>query len=173
LFETDAELAGLQQLLDASHQQVEERMSAIYSPEQRLSAQQLAGFSGVRLVSIASLNRKGEPRVGPRSAALLHGKFYLAANRDSVTVRRLFVNPMAAITYYENHLLLMGHGTVGFIPVGESEFARVSPEWKRAFRGGRDALLGTDVFLRFDATHLIAFAQRPERYPVAWKKRPY
>lgn len=116
------------------------------------------------------MNSKGEPRVAPRAAAFLHGKFYLAANRRSTTVRRLLNDPKVAITYYENHLLLMGHGTAAFVRGGEPEFGKMSPEWKRAFGGGRDALKGEDMFLRIDADHLTAFAQHPERYPAAWKK---
>ena len=171
MFETDAELGDLQRILDASHRKVEGRMSAIYGPEHRLSAEQLAGFSGVRLVSIASVNRKGEPRVAPRSAAFLHGRFFMAANRTSVTVRRLFVNPNAAIAYYENHLLLMGHGTFGFIMEGDPEFTKAGRQWEKAFRGGHEALLGVDLLMRFDPSHLVAFAQKPELYPKAWKNR--
>jgi hypothetical protein len=107
-------------------------------------------------------------RFGVAGAALLHGKFYLAANTKSTMVRRLWFNPTVAITYFENRLLLMGHGTVAFMRRGEPSFRSVSPEWEKAFNGGRDALLGIDLFLRVDATHLVAFANRPDRYPKAW-----
>jgi hypothetical protein len=170
VFETGTELAELQQILDASFEKAGERILTVYSAHQRLSAEQLAGFRGVKLVAVASVNAKGEPRVAPRSAAFLHGRFYLAANTKSTTVRRLRRNPSVAITYYENHLLLMAHGDVVFLPKGEVGFSGVGPEWEEAFNGGRDALEGIDVFLRVDATHLVAFAQLPERYPVAWGK---
>lgn len=170
MFETESELAGLQHLLDASFEKAGERMLAIYDTDQRLSAQQLAGFRGVKLVAVASVNTKGEPRVAPRSAAFLHGSFYLAANTKSITVRRLRVNPMVAVTYFENHMFLMGHGKVAFLPKGEAGFRGIRPEWEKAFNGGRDALQGIDLFLRVDATHLVAFAQRPELYPGAWDK---
>jgi hypothetical protein len=168
MFETGTELAELQQILDASFERAGERMLVAYGADQRLSAKQLAGFRGVRLVAVSSVNAKGEPRVAPRSAAFLHGKFYLAANTKSMTVRRLRRNPTVAITYYENHLLVMGHGEVVFLPKGEAGFSSVVPEWEKAFDGGRDAVEGVDVFLRVDATHLVAFAQRPDRYPGAW-----
>jgi hypothetical protein len=170
MFETESELAELQRLMDSSFEKVAERMLVIYDKGERLSARQLAGFRGIKLVAVASVNSKGEPRVAPRSVAFLHGRFYLAANTKSTSVRRLRLNPAVAITYYENHFLLMGHGKVAFLRKGEEAFAKVSPEWIRAFHGGRDALEGEDLFLRFDATHLVAFAQRPERYPEAWGK---
>jgi hypothetical protein len=66
----------------------------------------------------------------------------------------------------------MGRGTVTFLRSGGAEFKSVSPEWVNAFRGGRDALEGVDVFLRVDATHMVAFATRPERYPGAWARAP-
>jgi len=172
LFETEAELAELQRLLDASHEKVEEHVSSMFGADRRLSAQQLAGFRGVKLVAVASVNRKGEPRVAPRSATFIHGRFFLAANTRSTTVRRLQANPKVAVTYFENHLLLMGHGTVSFLPKGGPEFTQVSPEWQEAFNGGRHALNGIDVFLRIDAVHLTAFAQHPSMYPAAWMKTP-
>ena len=168
MFENNTELANLQALLDASFEKAGPRMQAVYDIGQKLSASQLAGFRGVRLVSIASVNAKGEPRVAPRSGAFLHGKFYLAANTKSTTVKRLWANPKAAITYYENHLLVMGHGTVSFLRKGEPGFRAAKPEWEKAFSGGRDALLGIDVFLRVDTIHLVAYASHPERYPEAW-----
>ncbi|MGD0636407.1 MAG: pyridoxamine 5'-phosphate oxidase family protein, partial [Nitrososphaerales archaeon] len=68
MFETGTELAELQQILDASFERAGERMLVAYGADQRLSAKQLAGFRGVRLVAVSSVNAKGEPRVAPRSA---------------------------------------------------------------------------------------------------------
>ena len=172
VFETTAELSDLQQLLDESFEKSRGQMLVAFDKNQRLSAEQLAGFRGVKLVAVASVNSKGEPRVAPRSAAFLHGKFYLAANSKSVMVRRLWVSPAVAITYFENHLLLMGRGRAAFLRDGGTEFKGVSPEWVNAFKGGRGALEGVDVLLRVDATHMVAFANRPERYPGAWAKTP-
>ena len=110
--------------------------------------------------------------MAPRSAAFLHGRFYLAANKSSITVRRLSKNPSVAITYFENHILIMGHGSVAFVYEGEPAFKSVCREWKSAFNGGGDALDGIDLFLRVDANHLVAFARHPERYPDAWGITP-
>jgi len=172
MFETEAELKELQLLLDASFDKAGERMLMIYDIGQRLSAQQLAGFRGIRLVAVASVNRKGEARVAPRSAAFLHGKFYLAASTKSMMVRRLVKNPRVAATYFERHLLVMCHGTVAFLRRGEAGFKSIRAEWEEAFNGGRDALQGIDVLLRLDATRLVAFAARSERYPEAWGRQP-
>ncbi len=170
MFETEAELAELQRLLDESYERTRERMLVAYSADQRLSAEQLAGFKGVKLVAVASVNKKGEPRVAPRSAAFLHGKFYLAANTKSTLVRRLWVNPKVATTYYENRLLVMGHGQVAFLRKGEKGFREVRPEWKKAFGGGEMHWDEVDLFLRVDANQLVAFANQPKRYPGAWAK---
>jgi len=172
VFETPSELSSLQELLDASFEGMGKRMRVVHNPGGQLSARQLAGFRGVRLVAIANVNRKGEPRVSPRAAAFLHGKFFLAANRASVMVERVLANPSVAISYFENHFLLVGHGSSTLILEGTEEFRKVSSEWKKAFNGGRDALKGTDVFVRIDATQLVAFAPRPGRYPGAWGRPP-
>ena len=171
MYETEAELADLQGLLDRSFSRSGEQLNLVHGPGSRLSAPQLAGFRGVRLVAVATVNSKGEPRVSPRSAAFLHGRFYLAVNSRSVTVRRLLANPSMGLAYYENHLLVLGHGTVAPLPKGSQSFEDVRPEWEKAFSGGKDALRGIDVFLRVDAIHLVAFARRPEAFPRAWTRR--
>jgi len=172
VYETPSELSSLQELLDASFEGMGKRMRAVNDPGRQLSAKQLAGFRGVRLVAIANVNRKGEPRVSPRAAAFLHGKFFLAANRASVMVERVLANPSVAISYFENHFLLVGHGGSTLILDGTKEFRTVGSEWKKAFNGGTDALKGIDAFVRIDATQLVAFAPHPERYPVAWGRPP-
>jgi len=167
MFETEAELMALQKLLDSSLEKVGGKLAG-FSPSQHMSAKQLAGFKGVRLVSIASVNSKMQPRVAPRSAAFLHGRFYLASKSGSTTARRLRANPEAAITYYENHLLIMAHGTASILGKDDLIFAALGREWKEAFHGGRDSLSGIDAFLVINATHLVAFAADPDRYPAAW-----
>jgi hypothetical protein len=82
-------------------------------------------------------------------------------------LRRLRKDQSVAITYFENHLLVMGHGKVGFLQRREAEFDDVRPGWEKAFNGGRAALQGIDAFLRVDTTYLVAFARHPERYPDA------
>jgi len=168
VFETQAELQTLQKLLDSSFEKVGGKLAG-FDQSQRMSAKQLAGFKGVRLVSIASINSRMEPRVAPRSAAFLHGKFYLAANSRSTTARRLRAHPTTAITYYEIHLLIMAHGIASFLGREDPHFAELGREWKEAFHGGRDALEGIDTFVVIEATHLVAFAARPDLYPLAWK----
>lgn len=172
MFETSAELATLQGLLETSYGRMGKRMHVTHEPGQRLSAAQLAGFRGIRLVALANVNSKGEPRVSPRAAAFLHGKFYLGANTESLMVQRVSANPNVAISYFENHFLLVGHGSVTLHRKDDPEFRKVSSEWKKAFNGGRDALKGIDVLLRIDAIQLVALAPHPERYPAAWGTPP-
>jgi len=168
VFETKAELEELQGLLDASYEKAPGVRYSGFGPQHRLSARQLAGFQGIKLIAIATVNSKGEPRAAPRSAAFLHGRFYLAADSRSTMVRRLSNDPTMGFTYYENHLLIIGHGTPTPLLKSTPGFKEVGPGWVEAFKGGKDALHGIDLFVRVDASHLIAFAAHPEAYPDAW-----
>jgi hypothetical protein len=171
MFESRTELAELQELLDTSFERAGERIKLIYGPNKPLSAKQLAGFRGTRLVAVASVNSEGEPRVAPRSAAFLHGKFYLAANSKSITVRRLRRNPKVSISYFENRFLLIGHGRASILTKEGGEFERLTPEREEAFDCGTFTQDGLDVLVRMDLDHLVAFAHKPERYPAAWEGR--
>jgi hypothetical protein len=75
MYETEAELAELQRLLDASFNRAGENILSIFNTGNRLSARQLSGFQGVRQVAVATVNSDGEPRAAPRNACFLHGKF--------------------------------------------------------------------------------------------------
>jgi hypothetical protein len=168
VFETRAELDELQAVLDTSYEKSPNIRYSGFDASHRLSARQLAGFRGIRLIAIATVNSKGEPRAAPRSAAFLHGRFYLAADSRSTMVKRLYMNPAMGFTYYENHLLIIGHGTPTPFRKGTTGFKELSPEWVEAFKGGRDALNRVDLLIRVDASHLVAFALHPGRYPEAW-----
>jgi hypothetical protein len=168
VFETKAELDELQGLLDTSYEKSPGIRYSGFDARHRLSARQLGGFKGIRLLAIATVNSKGEPRAAPRSAAFVHGKFYLAANSESTMVKRLSRNPMMGFTYYENHLLIIGHGIPAPLPKETPGFKELSPEWVESFQGGKDALNGVDLLIRVDAAHLVAFALHPDRYPDAW-----
>jgi hypothetical protein len=170
MFETGDELKALQLLLDASFERSGEQMRSTFDSGNRLSAEQLSGFRGVRLVVVATVNSKGEPRAAPRSAAFLHGKFYLAANTESVMVRRLSAKPAIGMTYFENHLLVAAHGTAAPFRKGSTGFEELRPEWEKAFKGGAHALDGIDIFIRVDAANMLAFTNHPKRYPKAWNK---
>jgi Pyridoxamine 5'-phosphate oxidase len=169
MFETKKELKELQELLDSSFAKSKGVRYSGFNESNRYSARQLAGFRGVRLVAVATVNALGEPRAAPRSAAFLHGRFYLAANSGSTMVKRLAATPMLGITYYENHVLIMGHGKAFPIRKGTAEYKPLSRQWVGAFMGGDDSLgEGVDLLVRVDADHLVAFAAHPEEYPEAW-----
>jgi hypothetical protein len=169
MFETKKELAELQALLDSSFAKAKGIRYSGFNESNRYSARQLAGFRGVKMVAVATVNALGEPRAAPRSAAFLHGQFYLAANSGSTMVKRLAATPMLGITYFEDHVLIMGHGRASPIRKGTAEYKELSKEWVDAFMGGEDSLAeGVDLLIRVEADHLVAFALHPEEYPEAW-----
>ena len=168
VFETAKEISELQNLLDSSFASSAGIRYAGFNESHRLTARQLAGFRGYKMVAVATVNSMSEPRVAPRWAAFLHGKFYLAANSGSTTVRRLSLRPMVGITYYEHEMLIMGHGTAAPIRKGGAAFAKSIKRWSKAFSGGEHSLEEVDLLIRVDCSHLVAFALHRENYPQAW-----
>ena len=69
MFETDAELRTLQKLLDSGFEKVGGRLAG-FDQSQQMSAKQLAGFKGVRLVSVASVNSKEAASGGAKKCSL-------------------------------------------------------------------------------------------------------
>ena len=100
--ETDAEVAEIQRLLDTHLARANPHMTAIITPERRLTARQVATYlQGTRHVAFASVNGKGEPRVSPLDALFIHGRFTLSTGSTATKLRHLRRNPACSAVHMD------------------------------------------------------------------------
>lgn len=162
MHETPADLERLQTLLDESHASMGEHMRGILTPERRLSARELADLlQGMRLLSLATVTAKGEPRVGPVDAFFFRGQFWFGSAPDSVRFRHIRQRPAVSAVHLDGEKLgVTVHGSATLIDVH-------APEHK----GFRDLLLdfygptweewgAPAQYARIDAARMYTFFMR-------------
>lgn len=97
MHETPADLAALQDLLDASYARMGEHMRSIHTPERRVSAADLVQvLRGVRVLDLATVTAKCEPRVGPVDGLFFRGHFYFGSGEQSVRFRHVRARPQVS-----------------------------------------------------------------------------
>lgn len=173
--ETEEDLAALQTVLDASIAAAGPFLwESFQMPEHSLSAGQLVThLQGVTTVAMATVSRRGEPRVAPIGCLLVRGRFVVPTLRTSARARHLAVNPAVSLTYFEGvDLAVIVHGRVQ--PVGadddeggggfdalDAAYEQESGSSVRSWARPEDAL-----FLSVDASTIHTFARYPERVPT-------
>jgi uncharacterized pyridoxamine 5'-phosphate oxidase family protein len=162
--ETAADIASLQQLLDASYARIGSHMRSIHTPERRVAASDLARvLRGVRVLDLATVTAACEPRVSPVDGLFFRGRFYFGSGRESVRFRHLRARPQvsACHTIGESFATIV-HGRAVEIDVRAPEqqdfFAyvhEVYPDWDSWYADD------TPPYARIDPDVMFAYAFEP------------
>src|SRR6476660_399800 len=90
LYETEADLARLEELSDASFTRSSEHRLSIMTPPRRLTARRLAeDLTGIAVLNVATVTARGEPRISVLDGHFLHGRWYATTSGMSPKVRQL------------------------------------------------------------------------------------
>lgn len=113
MYETDAEVASLQELLDASYASAGEHLLSIHTPEWRVSAADLVALlTKMCLLSLATVNSRGEPIVGPVDGLFFRGRFYFGSSPSSSRARHIArTRAVSAAHTRGEELAVVVHGT--------------------------------------------------------------
>src|SRR2546430_1841235 len=124
MHETLEEIAALQTLLDESYSRAGEHFRSITTPERRPNAKQLVNYlTGVKHIALATVNKAGEPLVGPVDGWFLHGHFYFGSSMESVRAKHIKRQPAVSITHVAgDDIAVTMHGKAVEIPRGSDEF---------------------------------------------------
>jgi nitroimidazol reductase NimA-like FMN-containing flavoprotein (pyridoxamine 5'-phosphate oxidase superfamily) len=123
--ETAADIAALQELLDASHAAAGVHLRNIITAERRLTAEQVAErLTGMRLLALATVTADGRPIVGPVDGIFYRGAFHFGSSPESVRLRHISRRPQVSATHLPGEeLAVTVHGRAVPIDVGASEHA--------------------------------------------------
>jgi hypothetical protein len=162
--ETEADLARLQELLDASYASAGPHLLRIHTPQRRLDATGIAErLSGVVLLSLATVSAAGKPVVGPVDGIFLRGSFHFGSAPDSARARHIARRPdVSAVHLPGEELAVTVHGRAVPVDVQAPEGAelrevllgiyvpRYGEEWEEMLESGA-------VYWRIDAERMFAF----------------
>jgi nitroimidazol reductase NimA-like FMN-containing flavoprotein (pyridoxamine 5'-phosphate oxidase superfamily) len=162
--ETEADLARLQQLLDASYAGAGPHLLRIHTPERRLDAAGIAErLTGMSLLALGTAGADGTPLVGPVDGVFLRGSFHFGSAPDSARARQIARRPEVSATHLPGEeLAVTVHGRAVPVDVGAPEGAelrealleiyvpRYGEEWEEFLDSGVQ-------YWRIDAARIFAF----------------
>ena len=125
MYETDDDLVRLQELLDESHASMGRHMRSILTAERRLTAPELAErLRGMKLLVLATVTSRGEPRVGPVDGHFYRGAFWFGSAPDSVRFRHIRQRPAVSATHIDGEAFAVTvHGEARLIDATAPEQA--------------------------------------------------
>lgn len=162
--ETEADLARLQELLDASYAGAGPHLLRIHTPERRLDAAGIAErLTGMSLLALATVSAAGKPVVGPVDGIFLRGTFHFGSSPDSARARHIARRPDVSATHLPGEELAISvHGRAVPVDVNAPEGAelreallgiyvpRYGEEWADMLESGA-------VYWRLEAERIFAF----------------
>ena len=164
MHETSDDLVALQALLDASYARMGEHMRSIHTPERRVGAEDLVQvLRGVRVLDLATVTAKCEPRVGPVDGLFFRGRFHFGSGEQSMRFRHLRARPQvsACHTVGETFATIV-HGRAVEIDVrsdSERPFLEyvheVYPDWEEWYAAS------TPPYARIEPAAMYAYAFEP------------
>jgi Pyridoxamine 5'-phosphate oxidase len=141
MYETDQDLAGLQELLDWSYARAGEHLRSIWGPESRLDARGVCGeLAGIEVLDLATVTPKGEPRVAPVDGLFFRGSFWFGSAENSMRIANIRSNPAvsAVVTRGLETFLVIVHGhAIETDPRGPDGRVREIPTRRLRLRLGR------------------------------------
>jgi uncharacterized pyridoxamine 5'-phosphate oxidase family protein len=164
VYETPDDLAALQALLDESYAAAGAHLRSIQTPERRVHAADLVDIlRGVRVLDLATVNVKCEPRVGPVDGLFYRGQFYFGSAHESVRFRHIRARPQVSGAHVIGETFsVIVHGTAAELDVSQPEHAafkayvlEVYPDWESWYQGP------PPPYARIDAHRMYAYAFEP------------
>jgi hypothetical protein len=151
MFETPAELASLDALLDASFEGAGAHLVGIIAPDRRLSASDLVRYLvGVRHLVLATVSAKGEPRCSAVDGLFIHGRFLFSTSGESVKARHLERRPaLSAAHVVGDDVGVFVHGHARVIHGGPGEADELRPYWTEVYDSSPEDWVATPVDARY------------------------
>ncbi|TCO56990.1 pyridoxamine 5'-phosphate oxidase family protein [Actinocrispum wychmicini] len=99
MYETHHDLEELQRLLDESYAGAGTHLRSITTPERRLDAAGVVSHTkGVRVLHLATVTARAEPRVSPVDSLFYRGHFYFGSSPESMKFRHIRQRPQVSGT---------------------------------------------------------------------------
>jgi hypothetical protein len=100
MHETPEELATLQQLIDASFAAASDHLRAIMEPQRRLTAERIiAEVPSPAVLNVATVTRRGEPRLSALDGHFLHGRWYVTTAGNSPKAKQIAARSAVSASY--------------------------------------------------------------------------
>ena len=160
MLETAAEITALQDLLDASRASGTTHLRSIITDERALTARDLVALlTGMRVLSVATVTARGEPRISGLDGHFLHATWTFSTDGSAAKARHMRARPAVSVAHIDGEeLAVFGHGRVEQMREGDPDWAATLEHWT-AHYGGSPLEWGDDIRLyRFRPQWMVGYA---------------
>jgi general stress protein 26 len=160
MYETEEEVAALQRLLDASHAASTAHLRSIIDDRRTLSARDLVALlTGMRVLSVATVTARGEPRISALDGHFLHGTWSFSTSGTSAKARHLRARPAVSVAHVDGERMgVFSHGRVERMAAGDADWAETIAHWT-AHYGESPLAWGDDIALyRYRPAWMVGYA---------------
>jgi Pyridoxamine 5'-phosphate oxidase len=125
MYETDAEVAALQDLLDRSQGRATDHLQSIIYGDRMLGATDLVALlTGMKVLCVATVTAGGEPRISALDGHFLHGTWSFSTSGTAAKARHLAARPQASVAHVDGEeMAVFSHGRA--LPM-----TQVHPRWE-------------------------------------------
>lgn len=160
MLETPDEVAALQRLLDASHASSTEHLRSIINDERRLTAQDLVALlTGMKVLSVATVTSRGEPRISAMDGHFLHGSWTFGTSGTAAKARHMRVRPTVSVAHIDGEdLAVFSHGRAERMAGSDPDWAETLDHWT-AHYGSSPLTWGADICMyRYRPHWMVGYA---------------
>lgn len=160
MYETTDERAALQALLDRSRAGATSHLKDIVTDEHALSASDLLPrLEGMKVLSLATVTRTGEPRISAVDGHFIHGAWTFGTDGRSAKARHLDARPAVSVAYIDGERLgFFTHGRVEHFDESDPQFEEILAHWTKHY-GSSPLTWGDEIrMFRVHASWCVAYA---------------
>src|SRR3954447_8913171 len=165
MYETPDELDRLQHLLDESHARSTEHLRSIIRDGRVLAARDLVALlTGMKVVCVATVTARGEPRISAMDGHFLHGTWSFSTSGTAAKARHMRDRPSVSVAHVDNEALgVFSHGHVEELTEADDDHAETIDHWTRYYDSS-PLTWGQDIRLyRYVPSWMVGYAfQRDE-----------
>src|SRR5258708_38305446 len=163
--ETQEDIERLQGLLDSSIERAGAFLRRSFQmPEYSLTAQQLIDCWGdMKTVGLATVTRRGEPRLAPIGSLLYRGDIYIPTGAPAARTRNVMKRPAVSLTLFrENELAIIVHGYAAIISPDHADFETLE-NLLYASTHIKAGEWGEGIYLHIQAEAIYTYNRHPHR----------
>lgn len=160
MLETPDEVAALQRLLDASHASASEHLRSIINDDRTLTARDLVALlTGMKVLSVATVTSRGEPRIGAMDGHFLHGTWTFSTSGTAAKARHIRARPAVSVAHVDNEeLAVFSHGRVERMAESDADWAETLNHWTNHY-GSSPLTWGPDICMyRYRPHWMVGYA---------------
>jgi general stress protein 26 len=165
MYETPEELEAFQRLLDRSRGQATDHLRSIIDDRRALSAADIAALlTGMKVLALATVTARGEPRISAVDGHFLHGTWTWSTSGTAAKARHLEARPAVSVAHVDNEdLAVFAHGQAELLSSADPLWDETLAHWI-AHYGSSPLGWGEDIRMyRLATSWMVGYASDRDR----------